>query len=196
MKKSWILLVLLALSVAVLTGCTSNADTMPSPSPSASPLASLTPAATTSIMPVPAVTPTVQAGITTLEDATRISTAIKKEVEKLSELTSADVVASGNMALVGIQYDTQYQGGLTDRLKQMVQARVEASDKAITVIHVTDDTKLVQEIQKLAQQMQKSEITFAELQTRMLELSAQIAGPSMGTGTGTTTAQPQATSAV
>ncbi len=189
MKKSWILLVLLTLSALVFTSCATNAETMPSPSPSASPMVTLAPTATTSMMPT--TSPGMGAGITTLEDAVRISSTIKKEVEKLSELSGADVVASGNMAIVGIQYATQYQGGLTDRLKQMVDSRVQTVDKALTVVHVTDDKTQVQAIQKLAQQMEKAEITFAELQTRMLEISSQIAGP--GAGTGTDITSPQAT---
>ena len=188
MKKRWILLVLLVLGVAVLSGCTSNADTLPSPSPSVSPMMTTTPMVTA--MPTATVTPTVQAGVTTLEDVQRVSAAVKKEVEKLSELSNADVVVAGNIALVGIQYDTQYQGGLTDRIKQMVEQRVEMADKSVTVTHVTDDKTMVQEIQKLWEQVQKNEITFAELQTRVIELSSQIAG---GTPNTATTAQPQTT---
>lgn len=154
------------------------------------------PTATATILPSASMLPAAE-GITTLEDATRVSAEIKKEVDKLSELTNSDVVAAGNMVLVGIQYDTQYQGGLTDRLKTMVDQRVQVADKGLTVVHVTDNTKQVQEIQKLATQMQKSEITFAELQTRMLEISSQISGTGLGTGTGTGTGtgvtQPQAT---
>lgn len=188
MKKRWILLVLLVLGVAVLSGCTSNADTLPSPSPSVSPMMTTTPMVTA--MPTATVTPTVQAGVTTLEDVQRVSAVVKKEVEKLSELSNADVVVAGNIALVGIQYDTQYQGGLTDRIRQMVEQRVEMADKSVTVTHVTDDKTMVQEIQKLWEQVQKNEITFAELQTRVIELSSQIAG---GTPNTTTTAQPQTT---
>lgn len=186
MKKRWILLVLLALGVAVLSGCASNADTLPSPSPSVSPMMTTTPMVTA--MPTATVTPTVQAGVTTLEDAQRVSEMVKKEVEKLSELSNADVVVAGNIALVGIQYDTQYQGGLTDRVRQMIEQRVQMADKSVTVTHVTDDRTVVQEIQSLWEQVRKNEITFAELQTRVIEISSQIAGG----GAGTTT-QPQST---
>lgn len=195
MKKRWILLVLLAVGIAVLSGCASNADTLPSPSPSISPMMTTTPMVTA--MPTATVTPTVQAGVTTLEDAQRVSEAVKKEVEKLSELSNADAVVAGNTALVGIQYDTQYQGGLTDRIRDMVDQRVQMVDKGVTVTHVTDDKAIVQEIQKLWEQVRKNEVTFPELQTRVIEIAAQIAGTGAGagtgTGTGTTTTQPQAT---
>ncbi len=200
MKKRWILLVLLIASIGLLSSCTSNADTLPSPSPSTSPMMTETPMAT--MLPTATAAPTVAAGVTTLEDAARVSAAAKKEVEKLSELSNADVLVAGNMAVVGVQYDTQYQGGLTDRLRQMIDQRVQMADKTVTVTHVTDDAKLVQEIQKLWQQVEKNEISFAELQTRLLEISSQMAGgmnTNMTPDTNTTNngvTQPQATTGV
>ncbi len=192
MKKRWILLVILALCMGLLSSCTSNADTLPSPSPSVSPMMTATPMATT----MPQATAAAPAGVMTIEDAARVSALAKKEVEKLSEVSNADVLVAGNMGIVGVQYGTQYQGGLTDRLKQMVEQRVTLADKGVTVVHVTDDAELVKEIQQLSAQVEKSEITFAELQTRMLELSNQIVnGMAPGTNTNniSNTTQPSAT---
>ena len=172
MKKSWILLVLLFLSALVLASCTSNADMLPSPSPSIIPMVSPSPELIASPLP----SPNAAGGITTIEDARRVGEAVKNDLVRLSEVSNADVVVAGNMALVGIQYDTQYQGGLTDRLRTMIEQRVTAVDRALTVVHVTADATHVQEIQRLAAQVANGQISFAELQTRMLEISARIGG--------------------
>ncbi|MEG1966711.1 MAG: YhcN/YlaJ family sporulation lipoprotein, partial [Clostridia bacterium] len=146
MKKIGILLVLSLLSLALFTACTSNADTMPSPSPmvSASPIAS--PTVTVSVMPVSTAAPSVEAGVNTLEDAKRVSDNVAQEVEKLSELTMADAIVAGNIAIIGVRYDSQYQGGLTDRLTEMVTTRVHTIDKSLTAVHVSADQKVLDKI--------------------------------------------------
>lgn len=196
MKKRWILPVLFALCVAVLTGCTSNADTMPSPSPSAAvtPMVTTSPQATSTIMPTTSAMPT-SAGVMTIEDAMRVSEDVEEEVEKLSEVDEVDAVVAGNMALIGIRYDAQYQGGLTERLIEMIDARVQTVDKGVTVVHVTDDDKLTKDIDMLAEQVEKNQISFAELQTKMLDISNAISGNGMNAipeGTPSMT-QPQST---
>lgn len=128
MKRIWILLVISLVGVGLFTACSSNADTMvqPSPRPSVSPSAS--PMATATDSPAPSTTPTAtdreangtSAGVNTVEDAQRVSDQVSEEVEKLSELKSAEAVVMGTIAVVGVEYDAQYQGGLTDRLKEMI----------------------------------------------------------------------------
>ena len=188
MKKTWLLLVFCTVCALTLVGCTSNADTLPSASPSTSLSPSPTMMATTS--PTATTSPSTTAGAMTLEDSRRIAEAIDEEVEKLSEISESSVVVSGNMALVGVTFDTSYQGGVTDRITEMIDTRIATVDKAITAVHVTDDKTLVAEIQKLSDEVQKGEITFSQLQTRMLEISNTISGtnptlmPTSTTGTG------------
>lgn len=183
MKKGWMLLGISVLSLTALTGCASSADTMPSPSPSAtmttqaSPEATMAP--TVSIAPAQTMSPDMEgvpAGVNSVEDAKRISERIGDEVEKLSEVDEAEAVVAGNIALVGIQYDAQYQGGLTDRLKQMVEDRVDMVDKTITTVHVTDNAEQVKKIAQLREKLDNGGITFEQLQTQMLDLGSAIAG--------------------
>ena len=119
MKRIWILLVISLVGVGLFTACSSNADTMvqPSPSPSVSPSAS--PTATATDSPAPSAAPTItdkgmEAGVNTVEDAQRVSDEVSEEVEKLSELKSAEAVVMGTIAVVGVEYDAQYQEGMTD----------------------------------------------------------------------------------
>lgn len=177
MKKTWTLVVISLLGLALFSACASNADTLPSPAPSASVTPSATPQAsqapTASAMPAATPEPT---GVNTVEDAKRLSDDVSEEVEKLSELKGAEAVVAGNIALVGITYDAQYQGGLTDRLTEMVKSRVEAMDKTITAVHVTDDEAMVKKIGQLRESLNNGQITFEELQTQVLDLGSTLTG--------------------
>lgn len=115
-------------------------------------------------------------GVNTVEDSLRISDEISEEVEKLSELDKAEAVVAGNIALVAVVYDDQYQGGLTDRLKDMVTERVETIDKAITSVHVTDSQDTVTMISGLREKLKSSDLTFEQLQTQLLDIGSSIAG--------------------
>ncbi|MDD3334027.1 MAG: YhcN/YlaJ family sporulation lipoprotein [Eubacteriales bacterium] len=175
MKKIWILLVISLMGLGLFTACASNADTMPSPSPSpsASPsmMPSTSPMATDTTAPTVSIAPSANAGVNTVEDAQRVSDEVSQEVEKLSELQSAEAIVAGTIAVVGVQYDTQYQGGLTDRLTEMVQARVEAMNKSVTTVHVKDDEATYQKLVDLRQKLANQDITFEQLQTQLLDLA-------------------------
>ncbi|MEG2315824.1 MAG: YhcN/YlaJ family sporulation lipoprotein [Clostridia bacterium] len=188
MKKLWIPLVLSVLCLGLFTACTSNADTLPSATPSVSVAPVVTPSMTVAATEAPTASASPTAGgVNTIEDAARVSEAITKEVEKLSELKMVEAVAAGNIALVGIAYDAQYQGGLTDRMIQMVDERVQTVDKTITTVHVTDDAAMVEKIKTLREQLDKKEITFEQLQTQMLDIGSQVNSTSAGTGKPTDT---------
>ena len=193
--------------LALFTGCSGTADSMPAPTTApttmapantAGPTASMTPAATEGVGGMlgdlaAGMTSGMdkETGVNSVADAKRISDRVADEVEKLSELDEAEAVVAGNIALVGIAYDAQYQGGLTDRLEQMVKERVEMIDKAITAVHVTDDKDAVMKIKALQEKLDDSQITFEELQTQVLDIgstitgggSPQISQPQSSTGT-------------
>lgn len=204
MKKTWILLAMTTCSLALFTACTSNADTMPQNSPTVSnaPTTSPMTAPTNTTDPGTDMTPSAthgmngvddmlgigatgannttdtmnNGGVNTVEDALRVSDQISEEVEKLSELEKAEAVVGGNIALVAVAYDSQYQGGLTDRLRDMVTERVETIDKAITTVHVSDDQDMVTLISSLREKLKSSSITFEELQAQILDAGSTIAG--------------------
>ena len=191
MKRNGILLVLSLMCMALFTSCTSNADVMPAPTATVenttAPMSTAAP--TNTVGPTVSVLPEVtedignmvsgmmpDAGVNSAEDAKRVSERVSDEVEKLSELDEADAVVAGNIALVGVSYDAQYQGGLTDRLKQMVTERAELVDKAITSVHVTDEEDLVVKISQLHEKLKADDITFEELQTQVLDIGSSITG--------------------
>ena len=199
MKRILILLAITLMSLALFTACTSSADTMPQTSPisSASPSAAPTTAPGGTANPSSGTMPSATAdtgimkdmtdmasttdtmnngGINSIEDARRVSGQISDEIEKLSEIDDAEVVVAGNIALVGVEYDDQYQGGLTDRLRDMITERVETIDKAVTSVHVTDSREMFALVKELAKKMESAGVTFDELQTQLLNLGSSIAG--------------------
>ena len=151
MKKLWMLMLLLALAAAVLAGCASNADTLASPSPAVSAMPSASPDATNSpTSPQPdasgnpgSVMPGM-GGITSLEDAQKKSEEMEDAIGKLSEVDDAYVVAIDTRALVGVKYNSQYQGQTDDRMKKMILARIQTVDKAVT--GVEDQVKKIQSL--------------------------------------------------
>lgn len=193
MKKTWILLLITLLGLGLFTACTSNADTLPSPSPTTSAMPSASPMATqsptVSLSPAATDEPMAATGVNSIEDARRVSDEVAEEVEKLSELDTADAIVAGNIALIGIHYDTQYQGGLDERLTEMIETRVETINKTLTAVHVTDDEAVMDKIAKLHEQLNDNGITFEELQTQVLEIASSITG-----GSDATVTQPATTS--
>lgn len=188
MKKTWVLTVLTILCALCFTACAGNADTMPEPSPSASASPMPSPSVTVTTAPTASAAPTASGGVNTVEDALRVSESVAEETEKLSELDTVTAVVAGNIALVGVTYDTQYQGGLTERITEMVKDRVANVDKTLTSVQVTDDEKQVGQIQALFEKLQGKQISFEELQTQVLEIGSSLTG-----GGSESIAQPQST---
>lgn len=194
MKKQGFLLVISVMCMALLSSCASNADTMPAPistgvPTTGQPTSTTAPAATAAPTQTTGMTDMMGdltqglmpdadmgAGVNTVEDALRVSDRVSEEVEKLSELDMAEAVVAGNIALVGVSYDAQYQGGLTQRLEDMVKERVETIDKAITAVHVTDDEEQMKKIAQLREKLKTGGITFEQLQTQVLDIGSSITG--------------------
>jgi hypothetical protein len=200
LNKKWILTMLCALALVLLAGCTSNAELLPSPSPAATtmmPSPSLLPSVAPVGSPSPGVgTPTTTApgttgaAITTIDEAKKVSKDIKTELEKLSEVSKATVVAAGNTAVVALTFDTQYKGGLTKRITDMVKDRIGTVNTSIQKIGTTTQPAQVKSVQDLAATMEKAGTTLSSLQTQVDALYKTI-----NSNTGGATTAPAATKA-
>ena len=89
--------------------------------------------------------------------------ALAQEVEKLSEVSLCDVVAEGDRAVVGLSFDAQYQGTLTDRIEEMVREKITGMEPAVIHIAVTADPTLCTEIKNLAQEVQGKPMTEEQM---------------------------------
>lgn len=166
MKRTVTLTFLCVMLALLLSGCTSNADTVPSPS-AGMPSPAVSPMISPDMSDMPSPTDNMLDGIlsdvlpggdkktiTTAEDALNASKALRDAVEKLTEVDTAMAVVTGNTALVGLSYDSSYQGGIDDRLRGMILDRAKAVHPAIDSVAVTDDVTQSSEIASLYQMLQ------------------------------------------
>ena len=163
MKRKLLLTLVFILATAALTACSCSISpgAAPSPSPSAltatpSPTQSAT--ASPSPMESAATTPGASAASPSPESSAQTGAALDldalaQEVEKLSEVSLCDVVAEGDRAVVGLSFDAQYQGTLTDRIEEMVREKITGIESAVIHIAVTADPTLCTEIKNLAQEV-------------------------------------------
>ena len=173
--KKWILIPLLILAVGVtLTGCgiRSNVGTTPAPTAQATvnPTNSPAPVATAQATASPDAAGGATAGMTTEApmggmtaagtmtpaEAGRLAERISKAVERLSEVDDAEVIVSGNRALVAVEFDDQYSAGLDDRMKQMITEAVQKVDDGLKEIEITDDSTLYGQIKGLGDRLAKA----------------------------------------
>lgn len=92
-------------------------------------------------------------GLTSLQDVQQASEEMEDAVEQLSEVDDAYVIAHGNKALVGLEMNGQYQGGVDERLQKMVLARLQTIEKGISQAAITDDAQKVQSIRSLSEKL-------------------------------------------
>lgn len=179
MKKTLLILMLTVLSAVMLTGCASNADTLASPTPGATNMMdNLLPGTGTAtespmtdnatMMPDGTAAPAA-----TIEDTRKNVQAMEEAVEKLSEVDDAYVITVGDTALVGLEFENQYQGGTDERLKKMVLARLQTVDKNIDKVAVTSDEPLVTSIEALSEVL-KSASSLEDVNKRAEEVLKQL----------------------
>lgn len=184
-----ILTVLVALTVTACACSGGSTKATPSPKPpavTATPLPSpeFSPAAPeTSPDMTPDTVPEMTPGDTTdptspdaTEGPTMMGIDVSKlilELEKLSEVQTAAVVAQGGRALVGLNFDAQYQGTLTERIEEMVVSAVSSVESMLTDVAVTADPTLVEQIRTLSTAAEGQTLT-AEQQTQFDELYQKI----------------------
>ena len=173
MKRKLLLTLVFILATAALTACSCSISPGASPSPSPSALTatpSPTQSATASPSPMEsaATTPGASAASPSPESSAQTDAAIDldalaQEVEKLSEVSLCDVVAEGDRAVVGLSFDAQYQGTLTDRIEEMVREKITGIEPVVIHIAVTADPTLCTEIKNLAQEVQGKPMTEEQM---------------------------------
>lgn len=173
MKRKLLLTLVFILATAALTACSCSISPGASPSPSPSALTttpSPTQSATASPSPMESATTTPGASAASPSPESSAQTgaaldldALAQEVEKLSEVSLCDVVAEGDRAVVGLSFDAQYQGTLTDRIEEMVREKITGMEPAVIHIAVTADPTLCTEIKNLAEEVQGKPMTEEQM---------------------------------
>ena len=86
--------------------------------------------------------------------AGRLAEQIAEAVERISEISDAEVVIdSGSRVLVAVEFEDQYQAGLDDRMKQMIVQAVQKVDDGLTDIEITDDDTLYGQVKGLGERL-------------------------------------------
>lgn len=173
MKKAMIPMLLLALMLT-FTSCTRKEEPAPTASPTASPTATDTPMTSPDIMidemlpdmtddpgmgtddpltPSASAVPEAQ-GVTTVSDARKAIENIEDELERLSEVDDAQVVIAGNDAAVALEFDSQYQGGIDDRLREIVKERIGSVISGVNNIAITTDKTLMEQLETLGDRLE------------------------------------------
>ncbi len=161
MKKTGIFVTLLLVACCALTGCSSNADMLPTPTPYVN--------ATNSPVVMPTASPNVgtmnntntptnpsNAPITTIESAKTVSDDVEEVLEKLTEVKDATAVVVGSKALIGVEFDDQYQGDLDERMQKMVYSRVKGVHPNITSVYFAKDDAQMRKLNDLEEKMDTS----------------------------------------
>lgn len=74
---------------------------------------------------------------------------------KQKEVKSASCLITGDTAMVGLQFNKQYEGELTDTIKEQVDRRVREADNMIDRVIVTADPDIVSRIEEIVQETGK-----------------------------------------
>jgi YhcN/YlaJ family sporulation lipoprotein len=80
---------------------------------------------------------------------------IANAAARQKEVQSASCVITGNTAMVGLQFNKQYKGKLTNAIKRQVEKRVRDTDERINRVVVTADPDLVSRIEEIFQEIGK-----------------------------------------
>lgn len=75
---------------------------------------------------------------------------VRERISQFSEIADSAIVVSGSTALVGVQFDPQYRGELTERIRQMIAGVVMSFDAQVQTVAVTaesDDVKKIGELE-------------------------------------------------
>lgn len=171
--KRFLISIMLAAALCALSACAADNTPMQTMQPSAAPMTSPSPT-----MEMQDMTPDEPAttgnpigvpearGVTSVTNARKAIEQIEDELERLSEVTDAQVVVAGNTAAVALEFDKQYLGGIDDRLVTMVKERIKGVVSGVDNVIVTQDTNIYDQLEKLGDRLDDAS-DMADIQTEL-----------------------------
>lgn len=157
MKKNifWYALVLVACAVS-LTACMNSAGEPEAATPTPAPMETQAPvvatAAPTDLMTQTAA-PNQQGAASDTFNWTDNVTDIEQKIDQISEISESRVVINQDTALVAVKFSANYQGELTERIREMVAAVIMEADPSIKTVAVTAEDADVQTVGSIADQI-------------------------------------------
>ena len=176
--KKWILALLCMIAVGMtLSGCAAGTANTVSPTtapataqPTATMSATNSPMATVQ----PSESPMAQTSMTPAQ-AGQLAERISEAVERISEISDAEVIVYDDRVLIGVEFEDQYNAGLDDRMKQMITEKVQEVDKTLTRVEITNDETLYGQIKNFGERLGKA-TGFDELADDFGDLWNRITG--------------------
>lgn len=80
---------------------------------------------------------------------------IANDIAKEKDIKSASCVVTGNTALVGLEFEEQYKGKVTDAIKKSVDKRVKNLEPSINNVVVTADPDILSRIKTMASDIEE-----------------------------------------
>lgn len=185
--KKFLYPVLAALCLT-MAGCAADSQAMepspsasPSTSPSTAPMQTAQPMTTDGVGSPSDMTDSLMdgmadaasAGVTSVADARRVIDQVEDEISRLSEVDDVQVLIVGNEAVVAIEPDDQYQGGIDDRIKQMVRERIDGVIGGVTRVVVTDDPAIYETLDAIDDRMDGA-VDLEELRRELQDIISRI----------------------
>ena len=176
--KKWILALLCMIAVGMtLSGCAAGTANTVSPTtapataqPTATMSATNSPMATAQ----PSESPMAQTSMTPAQ-AGQLAERISEAVERISEISDAEVIVYDDRVLIGVEFEDQYNAGLDERMKQMITEKVQEVDKTLTRVEITNDETLYGQIKSFGERLGKA-TGFDELADDFGDLWNRITG--------------------
>ena len=176
--KKWILALLCMIAVGMtLSGCAAGTANTVSPTtapataqPTATMSATNSPMATAQ----PSESPMAQTSMTPAQ-AGQLAERISEAVERISEISDAEVIVYDDRVLIVVEFEDQYNAGLDDRMKQMITEKVQEVDKTLTRVEITNDETLYGQIKGFGERLGKA-TGFDELADDFGDLWNRITG--------------------
>lgn len=153
--KRFGMLFLCASLVVLMTACAANAN--PTPSPSLAPTVMLTPMPGTTDGINPSPTDNIAATVSmTGAESSALSVKANEAAVKISEIGSCVTAIIGDTCVAGVAFDAQYQGELTDRIRDMVTSRIQSVAPTVERVAVTTDPEIAVQISTMADKISKA----------------------------------------
>ena len=147
--------ILMALLIAVtMTACSVN-NTTAAPSPTATMLPSVGTTAPGSVgaNSTAAVNDSAMAAAMTAAESAALSRKANAAAAQVSEIDDCVTAIIGNTCLAGVTFDRQYQGGMTDRIRDMVSSRIQSVAPSVERVAVTGDAEIAAQINAVAEKI-------------------------------------------
>lgn len=154
MKKMSMLLVCLVMAAA-MTACSANPGSV---APSESPSAYMSPTQTPASQALDEIgaAPTDDAAMTatmTGPQSAELSRKANEAAAKISEIDSCVTAILGDTCVAGVTFDAQYQGALTDRIRDMVASCIQSAVPVVERVAVTADPAIAAQINQMAEKI-------------------------------------------